>query len=97
MTGCRVAQDSSLQIDEEIGGGHEMLFEFAAKRAIESSEDQRGVVGVRGLADERHFEHGSNEGRRNTVSGDIGDENSEPFIINGKKIIEVSGDSAHGN
>ncbi len=46
MAGAGVAQHSRLHVDENIGGGDEVVFEFSAQSAIEASEDASGSIGV---------------------------------------------------
>src|SRR5262249_34804230 len=97
MAGCRVPQNSLLQVNEKIGGGNKMLFEFATESAVEARENERGIVDVGGLAGEGDFQHGSDESRGDAVAGDIGDENAEALLVDRKKVVEVSRDGAHGN
>jgi len=68
-----IAQQAVFQIDKEISGGDEVLFELAAEGAIQSGEDARGIVGVGSLAGEGDFEHGGDEGSGNAMAGDVGD------------------------
>src|SRR5262249_2932161 len=95
MTGCRVAQNSPFQINEEIRRSDEMLFEFATKRAVESRENERGIMSMCGLRGKSDFEHGSDERGGNAVHGNIGDENSKALVIYGQEIVKVSRDGAH--
>ena len=96
MAGACVAHHFRFQVDEDVRGGHEVVFEFSAERAIEASEDARWDVGVSGLRGKGDLEHGSDERSGDAVTGDIGDQNPDVLVIDHQKIVEIACYGAHG-
>src|ERR1700730_5096871 len=74
-----------------------MLFELAAERAVQSGENERGIMGVGPLAGECDFEHGGDQRSWHAVSRDVGDQNANTLFIDAKEIVEIPGDGAHGH
>ena len=60
MACAGIAKEFGVEVDENVGGGDEVRFEFAAERLIERGENFRRVGSVRGLTGERNLKHGGN-------------------------------------
>src|SRR5436305_5776768 len=97
MSCARVAEEMLLGIDKEITGSDKVGLELSTERVVQSFENPGWVVRDRCLCGKRNLEHGSNERGGYTVTGNIGYEYADALFVDDEEVIEVAGDSSHGN
>src|ERR1700730_15917867 len=97
MSGTCVPQNVFVEVDKNVRAGDIVLLKFSAERAIQSSENAHGIADVLRLPGESDFQHGSDQRCRDTVPGDVSDQDAKMFFVVEEEIIEVSGNRAHGH
>ena len=84
-----------LRIKPQIGCGDELIAQLLGESSFHSAQYCSRIIRAGHHRLHRHLDHRGNQGGRNAVSGDIGDEEASPVWVDSDKPVEISSDSGH--
>src|SRR5215813_7289675 len=95
MTCTGVKNKVIFDIEIDICRGDEILGELSRESLVQSRENLARLRSVIDLGSKGHLKHRSDESGRKTMSGNVGDEDTEMSVVDVDEVIEVSPYGCH--